>query len=112
MPKLIAGFTHVHRGAANYKGALRATPSAVPAWTCMHSHLSPEAARRCAAFELERREQGGREVVDLLRCEPCDRWWPDTDGSLACPRCSVPLERVTLVVLERSRVLAPGNGKH
>ncbi len=105
MPKLVAGFTHVRRGTARYRGVLRVTAKAVPAWTCScrPDHMTPESARLCADTELERRTQGGREVISLRRCEPCDRWWPDGPGP-ACPVCSVPSERVKLVVLERSRV--------
>jgi hypothetical protein len=101
--KLLAGFTHVNRGTADYKGVLRATPKSAPAWTCTHNHLSAEAARRCADFELESRKQGSREVISLRWCEPCGRWWPDGDAP-ACPVCSVPMERVKLVVLERTRM--------
>lgn len=101
--KLLAGFTHVNRGTADYKGVLRATAKSAPAWTCAHNHLTAEAARRCADFELESRKQGSREVFTLRRCEPCDRWHPDGPGS-ACPVCSVPMERVKLAVLERTRV--------
>ena len=111
MPKLIAGFAHVQRGSAHYKGALRVTAKSPPRWYCEHDHLTPEAARRCADFELERREQGGRDVIELRRCTPCDRWWPDGPGT-ACPVCAVPVERVKLVVLERVRALDQGNGKH
>lgn len=105
MPKLIAGFTHVQRGTAAYRGALRVTPSAVPAWTCPCApvHLTAEKARMCADAELARREQGGREVFTLLYCRPCDRWWP-AGSAEACPVCTVPLERVKLAVLERGRL--------
>jgi hypothetical protein len=101
--KLIAGFTHVKRGTSDYRGVLRATAKSAPAWTCAHSHLTPEAARRCADFERKRRTEGEREVISLRRCEPCDRWWPDGDTA-ACPVCSVPMEKVKLVVLERTRL--------
>jgi hypothetical protein len=111
--KLIAGFTHVQRGRAAYRGVLRVTQKSAPAWTCRcpQPHLTAEAARSCADAELYAREQGGREVISLRRCEPCDRWWPDGPAS-ACPVCSVPMERVKLVVLERTRVLDQGNRKH
>jgi len=113
VPKLIAGFAHVHRGTAHYRGALRVTQKSLPRWTCscVPDHPTPEAARKCADGELWRREQGGREVVALRRCAPCDRWYPDGPGA-ACPECSVPMERVKLVVLERGPVLDQRNGKH
>lgn len=98
--KLIAGYAHVRRGTAHYKGALRVTPKSVPRWLCEHDHPTPGKARLCADLELDRREQGGREVIALRRCEPCDRWWPDGAGA-ACPACSVPLARVKLAVLDR-----------
>jgi hypothetical protein len=104
MPKLIAGFTRARQGTAHYRGALRATQKSVPAWrcACAPDHPTPEAARKCADAELWRRVQAGRAVVTLRRCEPCDGWWPDGDGA-PCPACAVPMERVKLVVLERSR---------
>jgi hypothetical protein len=110
--KLIAGFTHVQRGTAHYRGVLRVTPKAVPSWTCpcVPSHLTAEAAVRCARSELERRQQGGRQVFVLLHCERCSEaggscWWDDVPGrSLPCPRCGVPLLRLKLAVLERSPV--------
>jgi hypothetical protein len=103
VPKLVAGFAYIRRGSARYKGALRVSAKAVPAWTCEHDHITPESARLCADTELEKRTQGGREVITLRRCGPCDRWWPDGPGQV-CPACSVPLERVKLAVLERFRV--------
>jgi hypothetical protein len=108
--KLTPGYVHLNRGTAAYMGVLRLQASrARPAWTCGHSHGVPVAARRCAEAELERREQGSREVFTLRRCEPCDRWWPDGDGAL-CPHCGVPAARLRLVALER--VLDPGNRRH
>jgi hypothetical protein len=104
VPKLLPGFTRIRPGAAHYKGALRVTPKAVPDWTCAHDHFSPAVARMCAEAELERREQGGRQVFFLLRCEPCDRWWTNGVSPAGCPVCSVPLERVKLAVLERGPV--------
>lgn len=108
--KLIAGFTRRPGGIASYAGALRATPQGVPAWVCSgpeHDHLTPPVARRCAEAELERRKQGIREVFDLLNCEPEGLWFADARGVTACPRCSVPLRRVKVAVLERSAVVDP-----
>jgi hypothetical protein len=111
--KLIAGFTSVQRGAARYRGALRVTPKSVPRWTCqcMPDHPTPAEARKCADAELARREAGGREVFTLRRCEPCDRWWPAGPGA-ACPACSVPMEGVKLIVLERTRLLDQQHRSH
>lgn len=105
MPEeLYAGYTGIRdKATAGYAGALRRNPRSSPVWTCRHTHKSPVTAHTCAEAELERRVQGEREVIVLRRCEPCDRWWPDGDGA-GCPVCSVPMERVKLVVLERSRV--------
>ena len=113
MPKLIAGFAHVQRGTAHYRGVLRVTAKSAPRWycPCVPDHPTPETARKCADAELWRREQGGREVIVLRRCGPCDRWWPDGPGA-ACPVCAVPVERVKLVGLERARALDQGQGKH
>jgi len=105
VPELQAGFTHLRRGTARYAGVLRADPRARPSWTCPHEHYTAVMARSCAAAEAERRRQGGSEVLALLHCEPCERWWKDEPGTrhgpYACPRCSVPLERVKFAVLER-----------
>ena len=83
MPKLIAGFAHVQRGTAHYRGVLRVTAKSAPRWycPCVPDHPTPETARKCADAELWRREQGGREVIVLRRCGPCDRWWPDGPGA-------------------------------
>jgi hypothetical protein len=114
MPGLIAGFTHVQRGRSAYRGALRVTPKSVPRWTCACApdHLTAAGAVKCAEAELERRGQGGREVFTLLRCKPCDRWLADGPGPVACPWCSVPLERVKLAVLGRGAAVDPGRRKH
>lgn len=90
---------------AGYRGVLRVTRGSRPKWTCTCPlpHLSPVTAQGCAERELERRGQGGKEVFTLLRCEPCSRWWDDVPdvGSLACPVCGVPMERLKLVVTQR-----------
>lgn len=114
-PELKAGYGHKSRGVAAYVGVLRPYPTAKAVWTCACSpvHLTPVQAVWCATAELARRTQGEREVFTLLFCEPCGRWW--TQGQAAayprapedrghCPRCGYGLERVKLVVLERSRV--------
>jgi hypothetical protein len=100
---LVASYMRLRAGTASFRGVLRATPDSAPRWTCPDDHLSTASARRCAEAELERRNQGGREVFTLRRCGPCDAWYPDGPGS-PCPVCSVPMERVKLVVLERTRV--------
>lgn len=119
MPKLVAGFAHIRRGTARYRGALRVTAKAVPAWTCGHDHMTPESARLCADAELERRSQGGREVIVLLHCGRCagggaSSWWDDVPGEekLACPRCGVLLRRLKLVVVGGGTAVDEGNGKH
>lgn len=99
---LVAGFVHVRRGAAYYKGALRTAPGRPPAWTCEHTHYTPTVAKLCATGELDRRGQAGREVFELLRCEPCGRWFGAVPCPPACPACDVPLQRLKVLVLERS----------
>lgn len=111
MPDLSAGYIGIKAATGGWHGALRRGRRARPEWTCQHVHASPATAKPCAEAELERRTQGERQVFALRRCGPCDAWWPDGDG-VPCPACSVPMERVTLVVLERTRLLDPGNGKH
>lgn len=103
---LIPGHRVVSRpraASASYRGVLRATRGSHPKWACEHYHPSPVMAKACAERELERRGQGGKEVFTLLRCEPCSRWWDDVPdvGSLACPVCGVPMERLKLVVTQR-----------
>lgn len=98
---LVAGFVHLRRGAAYYKGALRTAPGRPPVWTCEHTHYSPTPAKLCAEGELYRRGQAGREVFELLHCTPCWSWYGNEPGRL-CPRCGVPLERLKLLVLERA----------
>lgn len=118
---LIAGYTHVQRGRAAYRGALRATPKSAPRWTCACApvHLTAEKARACAAAELERRVQGGQDVLTLLHCRPCaegggSAWWEDVPAaeSLACPRCGAPLRRLKLVVVGSAPAVDEGSGKH
>lgn len=99
---LAAGFVHVRRGAAYYKGALRTAPGRPPVWTCDHTHYSPTVAKLCAQGELDRRTQAGREVFELLHCVPCGTWVRHSDEYPFCARCSVPLQRLKLLVLERS----------
>jgi hypothetical protein len=101
--RYIPGFTHLSRGTASYRGALRATPRSTPVWTCKHDHLTATKATECAAAEWDRREQGEREVFTLLNCLPCGRWWPDLAPAAhqVCPRCDVPVDRVKVVVTER-----------
>ena len=105
--RLIPGFTHIRRGTASYRGALRATPRSTPAWTCKHDHLDATKATACAAAEWDRRQQGEREVFDLLNCIPCGTWMTQgqvqlsTSGKLMCPRCGTGPDRVKVVVAER-----------
>jgi hypothetical protein len=103
--KLVAGYSHIRRGAAGYRGVLRVTPKAVPSWTCRHEHLTTRMAAACAVAELERRENGEKEVFSLLNCTGCARWWTDPGARqpLPCPRCTVLLERVKVQVLEREK---------
>jgi len=105
VPELIPGYEHVRRGTAAYRGTLRQTPRGAPVWRCgcPAPHLNTITARRCAEQEMERRRQGGRQVLALLRCDPCERWYPDdpVPGVTLCPRCGVRLERLKVAVLER-----------
>lgn len=100
--QLVAGFVHVRRGAAYYKGALRAAPGRPPVWTCEHTHYSPTVAKLCAQGELDRHVQAGREVFELLHCVPCGAWHAGDGETHACPDCGVPLQRLKVLVLERS----------
>jgi hypothetical protein len=105
--RYIPGFTHLSRGTASYRGALRATPRSAPVWTCKHDHLTAKKATECAAAEWDRREQGTREVFDLLHCIPCGSWLTGEQvnglpgGVNMCPRCGVRPDRVKVVVVER-----------
>ena len=107
--ELTAGYREVQlRAGRGYQGVLRRTPGSKPVWTCRHdSHLSAVSAKSCAQAELTRRVQGKGAVFTLLHCRRCTEgggsaWWDDVPGagSLACPRCGVPLERLKLVVTE------------
>lgn len=100
--KLVAGFVHLRRGAAYYKGALRTAPGRPPVWTCEHTHYSPMPARLCAEGELSRRGQGAREVFELLHCAPCGTWHRRDVETWACPACGVHLQLLKVLVLERS----------
>jgi hypothetical protein len=118
--ELTAGWTSFTEGAARaYRGALRRTPGSTPSWVCKcpRPHLAAPTARACAAAELERRQQAEREVFTLLYCKPCDEagysaWWADANGTAFCVRCGCSLERVKLVVLERTPAVDAGNRKH
>jgi rRNA maturation endonuclease Nob1 len=70
-------------------------------WTCDDDHLVAGSAQRCAQAELARRARVQGTVLVLLRCEPCESWFGNVAGVTACPRCGVPLERVTAVVTGR-----------
>ena len=94
------GYAHRKMGVASYAGALRTDPHAKPVWTCDDDHKAPYTARLCAEGELERRKQAGRAVLVLLNCKVCETWWSNS-AAIACPRCSVPLDRVKMAVLER-----------
>jgi uncharacterized C2H2 Zn-finger protein len=117
---LIPGYTLAGPGQRGYRGVLRRTPKSRPSWTCRHDdHLAPRSAKKCAAAERERREQGKGEVFTLLHCRRCaeasaSAWWDDVPGeeSLACPRCGVPLRRMKLVVVGGDPAVDQGNGKH
>jgi rubrerythrin len=100
---LIPGYVHASRGRASYRGALRASEKGEPAWTCKDDHLTATSARTCARAEKEQRVQGSKQVFRLLNCKQCERWWEDARGASECPRCSVPLDRVKVVVVERER---------
>jgi hypothetical protein len=115
--ELVAGSASIRAATGGWHGALRPGPRARPVWTCAHVHATPATAKPCAERELERRRQGARAVFTLLHCARCDEgggsaWWADAPGALECPRCSVPLERVKLAVLERGPAVDQGNGKH
>jgi rubrerythrin len=100
--QLVAGFVHVRRGAAYYKGALRTAPGRPAVWTCEHTHYSPMPAKLCAQGELYRRGQAGREVFELLHCVPCAAWHGADGQTWACPACGVPRQRLKVLVLERA----------
>jgi hypothetical protein len=109
----VAGYAQAQRGRAQYSGVLRNKSKTLVLWTCPDDHKTATSAKRCAATELERRQQGRREVLTLGWCEPCRQWWTPAQATglrearddrlpgAACPRCDVPLESVKLVVLER-----------
>ena len=104
---LIPGYMHRRRGTASYRGALRETAKGEPVWSCDHDHLVSSSAVRCAEDEKDRRVQGAKEVMLLLRCEPCDLYfgeqgWHASDLAGDCPYCEVPLGCVKVMVLERS----------
>lgn len=101
--ELVAGYEHVRRGTAAYRGVLRPATGGTPVWRCRCEpvHLNTITARRCAEKELDRRRQGGRQVFELLRCEPCGRWFAAVPRAPACPVCGVPLQRLKVLVLER-----------
>lgn len=98
---LIAGYAHIMRGAARYRGALRWSPGAKPVWTCKDEHLLPAGAVNCAGREKYRRVESAKTVLWLRHCEPCERWYDDGPGR-DCPACGFSLDRVKLQVLERS----------
>jgi rubrerythrin len=107
---LTPGYRFRRRGTSSYRGVLR-RPAGSEAWACPHDHMSPGKAKLCAEAELENRRQAAQSVIVLLRCEPCDRWWP-AGAAGACPVCGVPMERLKLVVAGRSPAVDGGNRQH
>lgn len=112
---LRAGYVHIRRGTAAYRGALRWKPDIAPVWSCVHDHLTAMSAKACAETEKARRVAGRREVFTLLHCERCGEhggtaWWDDVPGGeqLSCPRCGVPLERLKLAVVGREAAVDEG----
>jgi hypothetical protein len=110
---LTPGYAFADRNKGTAWGVLRDGERVV--WRCSdlpghRVHLVPTRARQCAEAEQERRVQGGREVVELFRCEPCGIFWDRVPAGDAlrrllaglCPSCSGPVAWVKVVIIERS----------
>jgi hypothetical protein len=113
--ELTPGFVFANRALGTAWGALRDGDRIV--WRCSslpghRPHPVPVRARQCASAEQERRAQGGRDVLALLRCPACGVWWDDTPPSSdalvrllsgRCPACGGPVTWHKVVVLEQGK---------